>query len=252
MVFFTCAICSTDAGLNNLVKKKDVEDQIAASDLRRIWLRKIEPRNDPNCNKYERIFAQRLFEELPDGLMPDAQHVCKRCLKALPSKRSIIKPTLQWIILKDGTIKANPPMFHWYSHMYTNYTAMFRENYRADDQPVVISIAKMGRSRDGKRAACWTAEPVILREEMSKHRKAEKANALMLYNSEESKLVQENDHNNLLVKQKFCAILLMEFLVKYMRKRAVYEAAHRNKKKRVIITNASTSISAEDVVIMTN
>jgi hypothetical protein len=86
MVFFTCAICSRDEGLKNLSALDDCRDQINRSKIPVLYALKIAPLLNPQSNKYEKSFAAAIKEEIPDGLLKDANHVCDRCRKQLPKK----------------------------------------------------------------------------------------------------------------------------------------------------------------------
>jgi hypothetical protein len=79
MVFYTCAICEVEHGLALMVKIEDAKDRIASSGIKNLYQRMIAPLTDPESNRYEKAFAQAASDEMEDGLLIGATHICRQC-----------------------------------------------------------------------------------------------------------------------------------------------------------------------------
>jgi hypothetical protein len=67
-----------------LLSDPHVAARIALSDLKVMWERQVAVRNDPNATKYQRNYAQAMFNELIEGVLRNAKYACKLCISQLP------------------------------------------------------------------------------------------------------------------------------------------------------------------------
>lgn len=83
MFFYTCAVCETEAGLDTMVELASVLDLIAKSGIKSMFGAMIQPLHEHSASPQEKAFAAAAKNELKDGLLKDASHVCKTCVSAL-------------------------------------------------------------------------------------------------------------------------------------------------------------------------
>jgi hypothetical protein len=73
-----------------LLSDPQVAARIALSDLKVMWERQVAVRNDPMATKYQRNYAQAMFNELVDGILRNAKYACKICISQLPKLPSAV------------------------------------------------------------------------------------------------------------------------------------------------------------------
>lgn len=80
MVFYTCAVCEIEAGLDSLSKLEDVQDIISNSGIKVKYEAMIGMLNDESASSQEKAYAAAAHAELADGLLRSARHVCNTCI----------------------------------------------------------------------------------------------------------------------------------------------------------------------------
>jgi hypothetical protein len=73
-----------------LLSDPHVAARVALSDLKAMWERQVAVRNDPKATKYQRNYAQAMFDELVDGILRNAKYACKLCISQLPKLPSVV------------------------------------------------------------------------------------------------------------------------------------------------------------------
>ena len=86
MVFYTCAICEIEDGLDNMYEIEDVQSRIDASDINKLFTCMLQPLYDENAT----VYAQAAFDELDCGLLKYSKHACKTCVKQYQLFRSAV------------------------------------------------------------------------------------------------------------------------------------------------------------------
>lgn len=83
MVFYTCAVCEVETGLDSLEELEVVRSLIAESGIPAMFKKLTHPLYDPATTSAQRGYAKAVVEELPGGLLKGARHVCRDCVRQL-------------------------------------------------------------------------------------------------------------------------------------------------------------------------
>ena len=83
MVFYTCAICEAEHGLNFLHRVVDHQREIQASGIMALYEQLIAPLSNPTASSSEIAYAEAVKQQLPNGLLINCEFICSSCLKQL-------------------------------------------------------------------------------------------------------------------------------------------------------------------------
>ncbi len=82
MVFYTCAICGVEEGINMLKGLDDMIDRIELSGIKEMYESML--KLPCHATKYDIAFRECAMRELEDGLLKGSKYVCLECVKGLP------------------------------------------------------------------------------------------------------------------------------------------------------------------------
>ena len=82
MVFYTCAICGVEEGINMLKKLHDLIDRIELSGIKEMYESML--KLPCHATKYDIAFRECAMRELDNGLLKGSKYVCLECVKGLP------------------------------------------------------------------------------------------------------------------------------------------------------------------------
>lgn len=88
MVFHTCAVCEIEHGLNMMTELSKVADLIARSAIAAKFNELIAPLHSVGTTEQQKAFATAVQNEMKDGLLINATHVCHSCVVQLEGKKS--------------------------------------------------------------------------------------------------------------------------------------------------------------------
>lgn len=86
MIFYTCAVCEVEQGLNLMTELSKVADLIAKSAIGTLYDSMVAPLQSTTSTDQEKAYAVAAANELERGLLKHATHVCNVCVRQLEGK----------------------------------------------------------------------------------------------------------------------------------------------------------------------